>query len=362
MMLKKKAPVFIGLVVLVLLVTAAAAYTQDRLEGETAVANQSAKAAAAPAAQDDAPDLANDGTFTRIHLQEGFMLDPYIVRVLAGNGRDASELDDACVGEIGAQPNAVLDWSGETAFLNIFVYSDQDVTLAIVTPDGDVLCNDDADGFTLDPIVTLEDPAEGNYEIYVGSVGVEGPAHGVLAFTEIDIAEEISTLDLAPLLDRQDRPDPAEFSLPTIDLSRLRATQAGAFGDAELADGFETIEVTAVAGGEHPVFGETENGTICAGFFSIVPAYSFTWDGGGEFTVHFEGEENASLLLVTPDGVVCHDNDEDGNLNPVIDILDGAEGEYDVHIGSFDPNSVVLGSLTIANDTEDEPASLTIDQ
>lgn len=362
MLLKRKGPLFVGLVLLVLLITAAVSYTQERLESGTAVKPSAAKVAAIPAAQDDVPSLENDGTFARVHLQGGFMLDPYILRVLGGSGREASELNDSCLGEIGATPNVVLDWSGETDVLHIFVYSDQDAALTVVTPDGDVLCNDDADGLTLDPIVTLEDPAAGNYEIFVGSVAEEGPVHGVLAFTEINIADDISTLDLAPMLDRRDRPDPEEISLPTIDLSRLRATEAGAFGEAALSDGFETIEVTAVAGGEHPVFGETEDGTICAGFFSIVPAFSFNWTGSGDLTVHFEGEENASILIVTPDGVVCHDNSEDGNLNPVIDILAAAEGDYDVHIGSFDPGSVVLGTLTISNDTDDEPESLSVDQ
>lgn len=362
MLLKWKGPLFVGLVVLVLLITAAVSYSQERLGTGTAVRPNVARAAAVPAAQDDTPSLENDGTFARVHLQGGFMLDPYILRVLGGSGREASELDESCAGEISATPNVVLDWSGETDVLYIFVYSDQDAALAVVSPDGVVLCNDDADGLTLDPIVTLEEPAAGNYEIFVGSVGEEGPVHGVLAFTEIDIADEISTLDLAPMLDRRDRPRPEEISLPTIDLSRLRTTEEGAFGEAELSDGFETIEVTAVAGGEDPVFGETENGTICAGFFSIVPAFSFNWTGSGDLTVYFDGEENSSLLIVTPEGVLCHDNSEDGNLNPVIDILDAAEGAYDVHIGSFDPDSVVLGTLTISNDTDDEPESLSVDQ
>lgn len=363
MLLKKKGPLFIGLVLLVLLVTAAVAYTQEKLEADTAVETKTASLAAAPSAQDDAPDLVNDGTFMRLHLQQGFMLDPYILRVMAGSGQEAAELGDDCAGEIGTLPNAVLDWTGETDMLNIFVYSDQDAVLVIVTPDGDVFCSDDADGFTLDPIITLEDPAEGNYEIYVGSVGVEeGPLHGILALTELDIAAGLATLDLAPMLDRQDRPDPEAFQLPTIDLSRLRATQDGVFGEVELSDEFETIEVTAVAGGELGVFGETEDGTICAGFFSIVPAFSFSWEGGGDLTVFFEGEENASLLIVTPEGVICHDNDADGNLNPAVDIVGVAEGEYDVYIGSFDPNGVVLGTLTISNDTSAEPASLSISE
>jgi hypothetical protein len=230
------------------------------------------------------------------------------------------------------------------------------------TPDEEVLCSDDADDFTLDPILTLEDPAEGEYEIYVGSVAMDGPVLGVLGITELDISEEFDTLDLAPLLDRRDRPDPDEFSLPTLDLSRLRATERGAFGEAALADGFETIEVTAVAGGELPVFAETGGGTVCAGFFSIVPAYSFTWEGSGDLTVLFEGEENASLLITTPEGVLCNDNAAGDNLNPAVDILDAAEGNYDIHIGTFNPAGVALGQLTIANDTDVEPESLTLDQ
>jgi len=255
-----------------------------------------------------------------------------------------------------------MTWTGDTDLLNIFVYSDQDTVLVVETPAGDVLCSDDANSFTLDPIISLENPAEGDYQIYVGSIGAEGPVHGFLIFTELDIADDLTTLDLSPMLDRRDRPDPDEFALPTIDLSRLRVTERGAFGNDDLADGFETISITAVGGGEQPVFGQTPAGSICAGFFSIVPTYSFTWEGGGDLSAYFEGEENASLLIVTPDGVVCYDNSASGNLNPVIDILDAAAGNYDVHIGSFDPTGVVLGRLTITGDTEAEPESLTLDQ
>jgi hypothetical protein len=91
---------------------------------------------------------------------------------------------------------------------------------------------------------------------------------------------------------------------------------------------------------------------------SLVPTYSFEW-GGGSLSAYFESEDNATLLVVTPDGdVICNDNATEDNLNPVVDIVDGAQGAYDIFVGSYRPRSVVRGVLTLTGDTGAVPVQL----
>jgi len=64
-------------------------------------------------------------------------------------------------------------------------------------------------------------------------------------------------------------------------------------------------------------------------------------------------------MIVTPSGeIICNDNATEDNLNPLVNILRAAEGDYDIFIGSLVPGQVVTGNLTITSDTAAEPATL----
>ena len=80
-------------------------------------------------------------------------------------------------------PNYAFDWTGEADGLTLFV--DQDTTLFVLGPDGSVTCKattPPADN--LNPTVTLEQPAEGRYLVWVGRLDPTTSVDAVLTITE----------------------------------------------------------------------------------------------------------------------------------------------------------------------------------
>ncbi|MFO7631935.1 MAG: hypothetical protein R6W76_05300 [Caldilinea sp.] len=115
--------------------------------------------------------------------------DTPIVREITADGElPAPELntgDVLCAGMVSLIPTYAFDWSGETAQLRLFVEADQDTTLLVRTPDAAFLCADDADGGSnLNPLVTIAEPAEGRYLVWVGRVNLDTPVAGQLTITE----------------------------------------------------------------------------------------------------------------------------------------------------------------------------------
>lgn len=360
----KRSLIYGGLALLALLATAAfvvAAGEAPSVAADDSASEATAVRLSAPAAEANlqAGDqaLPVDNTVATVDLEAGFVLDPYLLRVMGSGDTAASEIQEGCAGFVNSEPDVVLNWSGDSEALHLFTYSDTDPVLVVETPDGDFLCNDDADDVVVDPLVTLENPAEGTYNIHVGSFFADEPALGFLVITELEVSDDLATIDLGPILDRQEYRD-LELLLPEVDVSDLALGDSGVFGDDELEPGFEAIEVFAAGGGDLAVASLDGLDADCVGFASLVPTYSFTWSGGGSLSVYFESEEDSSLIVVTPDEIICNDNAADDNLNPAVDILGAAEGSYDVFIGAQTPNTVVTGTLVITSDTGAEPAAL----
>ena len=113
---------------------------------------------------------------------------PLTVRVTADGNIPAFEFKvegQICNGFIKGTPDLAFDWNGKSDQLNIFFEGDGDSTLLVVTPDGRVLCNDDAQlGENINPLVTIEQPEKGRYAAFVGRVNVEAPVKGKLTVTD----------------------------------------------------------------------------------------------------------------------------------------------------------------------------------
>lgn len=363
-----------AMALLVLLVGTAIVYGRGEPQVETAeasapevVAAVAANPAEAPAAdvarvsvarQDDEPvDPLEDNTRAEITLEAGFILDPYLLRVVGSGDTAASEMDESCAGFVSATPNIVINWTGDTDALYLFTYSDSDPVLVVETPEGEILCNDDADDQVIDPLITLEDPADGTYNVFVGSYVENEPAMGFLVMTEMDVQDELAEIDLMPLLDRREHAD-EEMLLPEIGPAHLAIEDGGVFGNSALEPGFETIEVFAAGGGDLSTASFDDLDDECSGFVSLVPAYSFSWTGGGNLTTFFEAEEDTSFIIVTPNEIVCNDNAADDNLNPAVTIAGASEGNYFIFIGVHTPNTVTTGTLTITADGDAGPGVL----
>ena len=114
--------------------------------------------------------------------------DDVTVDVTADGNLPVPELltgDALCGGLVSLAPSYAFDWSGETETLSLYVEADGDTTLLVRTPDGSLLCGDDANGAdNLNPLVVISEPAEGRYLVWVGRIDPSAPISGTLTITE----------------------------------------------------------------------------------------------------------------------------------------------------------------------------------
>jgi hypothetical protein len=114
------------------------------------------------------PDVMADPMFGTVNLNTGYTPDPHTVQVQAGGPNEASPLGPNCRGYINnAQPDVRLNFQAGSYPMNIYVTSQADTTLAVNLPNGQWVCNDDANG--LDPWVQVQPAQSGQYDIWVGT-------------------------------------------------------------------------------------------------------------------------------------------------------------------------------------------------
>ncbi len=118
-----------------------------------------------------------------LDLAAGFPLDPTFVSVNGGGEVDASLLGPDCKGFINRNPVATVNWTGAAEMLRAFFYSDSDSTLVVLTPDGKLVCNDNANEQLLDPVLDIKNPVPGKYRIWVGSAADRQRIPGILVLT-----------------------------------------------------------------------------------------------------------------------------------------------------------------------------------
>lgn len=335
------------------------------LGGSAALAQSDAAADTAPAA------------FLTMNLKAGFPLDPFVASLNGGGEVDASTLDESCVGFITEAPSFTVNWEGAVEAFDIFYHSDFDPTLVLQLPDGSYLCNDDASDNLLDPELTVEAPAEGQYNLWVGSYDEGQLIPGLLVITA-NRTVSVNDFDPGALVKRSpiaDEVQPAEeigadavqstlTGEGTSDaVAAARTAGSEVVPDVELAGGETPITTTLVANGETPVFtilSEDDNGTVCSGLVSgAAPEFVFRYSGDSEdLRLFFEGSADASLIVVGEEVVRCSDDSAEGeNANPVID-LPAPGGLYGVWVGRFDPTAPVTGTLTIVEETSVTPVQL----
>jgi len=131
-------------------------------------------------------DSSADPNFGKIRLRAGFAPDPHASELIAGGIVDASYLGGSCIGYVSSAPDIRLEWEGHSDGLGIAFLAEEagDATLVVNTPEGSWVCNDDADTTTNDPIVTLPEPSEGQYHIWVGTYEGKRRTPGELVISE----------------------------------------------------------------------------------------------------------------------------------------------------------------------------------
>ncbi|MBN1179693.1 MAG: hypothetical protein JXD18_10795 [Anaerolineae bacterium] len=284
-------------------------------------------------------DYTLDPNFGEAELASGFVPDPYEVAVVSGGGVDVWSLDlgMSCTGYATSAPDFRLFLSGDSPGLNIFFVPDDessDTTLIINEPTGSWACNDDYNGWN--PMVEFSNPAQGQYDIWVGSYSSDELVAGTLYITELGLEPDDITEGSAGEVDGEGTLD------YTLDPN---------FGEEELETGFlpDPYEVPMASGGNIDVWAlDLESG--CTGYATSAPDFRFYFTGDSPglriFFVPSEAGEDTTLIVNTPDaGWAC--NDDYDFLSPLVEFDDPAEGQYDVWVGSYMSGEIIPGTLYI---------------
>ena len=247
-------------------------------------------------------------------LSAGFADDPRRFEIRAGGEAALDSLGEGCVGFAGAAPNLALDYQAGDYELYFLMESDADGVMAVRTPSGEVLCNDDRLG--LDPGVKIEAPQSGRYQVWTGLLGDRRRmVDSVLSVSEIGFAG----------LDR-----------------RLNPAAPALFADQTLTSGFvpDPVTVSLQAGGPIDVYQAVSDAVVatgfCAGYVTSAPSVELTYEVGAlPLFIAAEGDGDLTLAVNGPDGAWHCDDDSGGGLNPEIEFTEPQSGVYDIYVGAF---------------------------
>ncbi len=303
------------------------------------------------------PVITEQKAYVSLDIQAGNPLDPFIVSVNGGGTFDASLLGGDCSGYINMQPVLRIDWEGKADLSKVFFFSDHDPTLVIQAPDGEFYCNDDASDLLLDPSIEFENPADGIYNIWVGSYAPDQLLPGVLVVTtRDDVSVENFTLNglikRGPVIsDEMDgRNRTADVLVDAIKRVKQNMKKVKAGGKAR--------SVKTTADGDIPAFEFDIPDQVCNGFISEVPNMVFDFSGKTDaLKVYFEGDADSTLLVVGPgETVSCNDDAAPGrNINPMVVIPNPVEGRYAVYVGRVTPDVEVHGKINVTDKADAQP-------
>ena len=122
----------------------------------------------------ETPDFSLAPAFGSADLTSGFQPDPHTVSIAAGGSLDAANIGVVgCVGRIASAPDYRVNWTaGSGALPLIFsVSSETDTTLVINDAQGNWVCDDDGGNAGLNPMIRFDQPASGQYDVWVGTYG-----------------------------------------------------------------------------------------------------------------------------------------------------------------------------------------------
>ena len=255
-----------------------------------------------------------------------------------GGAIDASYLGGYCNGHVNEAPDLRLYWEGNTQAL-LFTFntddSGEDPTLLINLPDGTWLCNDDAFESTLDPMILIEEPQNGQYDIWLGNYDANGNIFGNLIISDLNTIENYLEAG----------------GLSETGLTKLDFTLPPTYGMLHLSKNFspDPYVVSATSGGSIEIT-ELALGINCVGFASTAPDFSLNWTGSAQnLIIRFkplDDETDTVLIINTPDGQwICNDDEHSNTLNPAIHLKDFGEGRYDIWIASYNKGEMVEGML-----------------
>lgn len=281
------------------------------------------------------PNWAATPSYGTASLNAGFAPDPWTQQLSAGGSDDISRSVSSCTGYIhAAAPDVDLNYVAGTSPLYIHAESEADTTLAVLDPNGIWHCNDDAVGFN--PMVTLQQPPSGNYNIWVGRFGSEQLSPAQLHITESSPAD----------------PDGTQAS---VRAAIGQASQAGplnweavpTFGTVDLSAGTAPVsrQQKLRAGGDYDVALTLND---CAGNINAAaPDIDINYEAGSHsLYLQVEAEEDTTLIVFDPQGD-WHCNDDALDRNPLLVFDEPVSGNYNVWVGVFGSSQTAPANLHI---------------
>lgn len=131
------------------------------------------------------PDFNMTPTFGAINLSAGFLPDPYVRNITAGGSQNISGCGGyGWAGWVPSRPDFSLMWSGSSAQLTIYANTTVDAVMLVNAPDGRTWYYDDDSAGNLDPAITIVNPQQGRYDIWIGSIDGSQRNPGQLIITE----------------------------------------------------------------------------------------------------------------------------------------------------------------------------------
>jgi hypothetical protein len=108
--------------------------------------------------------------FGTLNLAGGFTPDPTTVSVRAGGPTRNPVSGSGCTGFLTTSaPDVDVNYSGSgNLALTLSAASDTDISMVVYTADGRWLCDDDS-GEGLNPRITIQRPARGNYNVWIAT-------------------------------------------------------------------------------------------------------------------------------------------------------------------------------------------------
>ena len=310
-----------------------------------------------------------------VALSGGFLPDPYVVDVIPGGETAVSDLGAGCSGFIyndGPDFELALDSAGSE--LGIFVAAGIDTTLVINDPNGKWYCSDDnTDAGDTNPGVMFKKPANGTYDIWIGTYGdVEIGEQAKLVITEsrssewagldldtstttaavagtgaIDFGDDLSTWANDGECD-DDRFEgegmansivDSDLYHDATDCSTLYAAGEVAFTESSASAG------AAPEGG--PARGSLESSDPTLSGYGYVDTYTFDGSAGATAVLDLRSANFDTYLQVrAPSGELFTNDDYEGSYERSLLSLNLSEsGEYTVEVSSY--GSEATGDYTI---------------
>ncbi|MCH7639622.1 MAG: hypothetical protein IH855_09195 [Bacteroidetes bacterium] len=281
-----------------------------------------------------------------LSFKSGFEPDPASYDVSVGG--TAYNPIDGCNGFVNADaPDVTIEFDTDGG-LPLYIYAhpdeDEDLTMLVELPDGEFVCNDDADG--LDPGLVIDEPEAGRYAVWVGSfrayARTESRGQATLSLSEVDGPTAdggFDDFDDMVDMDYSGGENISLFSAPT-------------YGSLHLDPGFlpdpETVSVD-IGGGD----AMSVNGPGCKGVInSAAPDVNVVYGEGGDLlSFYVESSADATLLVSLPNGDWLCNDDFDGT-NPGIVISDPEEGLYNVWVGAFSEDGSGSGGTLYVSESE----------